>query len=114
MLPVKERSNLAFQLITEFSFTALQSLVDVAGSLRAIKLNRPYWHHAGKAAGLVALQSFPGLMTKDILGWMFMSKFIEAVFMRGSKIRSVQGKPCFQRVIDYCPFENGPPSSATC
>jgi hypothetical protein len=109
MLSDEEGSNLAFQLITEFSFTALQSLVDVAGSLRAIELNRQYWHHAGKAARLVTLHSFPGLMTKDIRGWLFMSKFIEAVFMRGSNIRSVQGKPRFQRVIDHCPFENGPP-----
>jgi hypothetical protein len=81
-------------------------------TMELIALQRPFLsfplegHH--EPQGLVALQRFAGLMTKDILGWMFMSKFIEAVFMRGSKIRSVQGKPCFQRVIDHCPFENGP------
>lgn len=83
----EDRSDLTFQLLTEFSFTALQSLIDIAGSYRAIELNRPYWHHAGKAAGLVAMQSFPQ-MTKDLQGWSFMNRFIEAVFRRGRRASS--------------------------
>jgi len=105
----EKRSDLTFQLLTGFSSTALGGLVDIAGSQRAIELNKPYWHHSGKAAALIAMQSSPSLVTKDLRGWILMNRLVDAMLRRSRGSWPSRYSLAKQGVFVHCPFENGPP-----
>lgn len=96
--------RMAFQLLTEFTFSTIQSLVDTSSSLRALELNRPYWSHAGKAAGLF-LKKQLGLENQDMSTVAYSFRVIELTFGREMIWSNDENAP----ITTICPFKDAPP-----
>jgi predicted hydrocarbon binding protein len=108
MLTGQEMTDLSFQMITEFSFSALRNLVDLAGSEAAIELNRPYWDHAGQAAALILIKNL-GLKQGTHRDVESMYGFITQVMRIEGEFVEVEGTDWQEMRIHSCPFESGPP-----
>jgi len=104
----QEMTDLSFQLLVEFSFSALRALIDAAGSERAIALNRPYWHHAGNAAGIILKQSM-GLKAQNQNAAGEMYAFVAHVMRAEAEYIGIEGTDWQEIHVHSCPFETAPP-----
>ena len=103
-----EKRDLSFQLLVEFSFSALRSLIDAAGPDRTVALNRPYWHHAGNAAGII-LKNSMGLKERDPGSVISAFAFVFHVTRMKYEVFEILGTDWKEIHMLSCPFETAPP-----
>lgn len=103
-----EMTDLAFQLLSEFTLNALQALIDTAGSDKAIELNRPYFSHHGKA-GALSITKRLGVTGHDMSAMRQSGRFISLVMRREMHSIGVPTEEFSQTKVISCPFQNGLP-----